>query len=110
MINTYQGLILPLVFDAFGVFLMKQFMEQIPDRARRGGGDRRCRPMCARSPGRLPIARPAVITLTILATVGVWNEFLHPLIAANRNELRTLPVGLSILRGATVSPTSGTPS
>ena len=30
MINTYQGLILPLVFDAFGVFLMKQFMEQIP--------------------------------------------------------------------------------
>ena len=41
-----------------------------------------------------------MITLTILATVGVWNEFLHPLIAANRNELRTLPVGLSILRGA----------
>ncbi len=40
-----------------------------------------------------------MITLTILATVGVWNEFLHPLIAANRNELRTLPVGLSILRG-----------
>ena len=30
LINTYPGLILPLVFDAFGVFLMKQFMEQIP--------------------------------------------------------------------------------
>ena len=39
-----------------------------------------------------------MITLTILATVGVWNEFLHPLIVANRNEMRTLPVGLSILR------------
>ena len=30
MINTYAGLILPLVFDVFGIFLMKQFMEQIP--------------------------------------------------------------------------------
>ena len=38
--------------------------------------------------------------MTILATVGSWNEFLHPLIAANRNELRTLPVGLAQLRGA----------
>ena len=100
MINTYQGLILPLVFDAFGVFLMKQFMEQIPSsskRRRRSTG-----PAAFRTFTRsfCPIARPAVITLTILATVGVWNEFLHPLIAANRNELRTLPVGLSILRGA----------
>ena len=37
-----------------------------------------------------------MITLTILATVGTWNEFIHPLIATNENELRTLPVGLSI--------------
>ena len=100
MINTYQGLILPLVFDAFGVFLMKQFMEQIPvelEEAAAIDGAGRVRTFTRVV---LPTARPAVITLTILATVGVWNEFLHPLIAANRNELRTLPVGLSILRGA----------
>jgi multiple sugar transport system permease protein len=100
MINTYQGLILPLVFDAFGVFLMKQFMEQIPielEEAAAIDGAGRLRTF---TKVVLPNARPAVITLTILATVGVWNEFLHPLIAANRNELRTLPVGLSILRGA----------
>ena len=41
-----------------------------------------------------------MITLTILATVGSWNEFIHPLIAVNRNEMRTLPVGLAQLRGA----------
>ena len=100
MINTYQGLIFPLLFDAFGVFLMKQFMEQIPielEEAAAIDGAGRFRTF---TQVVLPIARPAVITLTILATVGVWNEFLHPLIAANRNELRTLPVGLSILRAS----------
>ena len=108
MINTYQGLIFPLLFDAFGVFLMKQFMEQIPielEEAAAIDGAGRFRTF---TQVVLPIARPAVITLTILATVGVWNEFLHPLIAANRNELRTLPVGLSILRASSVRPRRGT--
>lgn len=98
-INTYTGLIVPLLFDAMGVFLMKQFMEQIPlevEEAAAIDGAGRWQTFARVI---LPIARPAVVTLTILATVGVWNEFLHPLIAANRNELRTLPVGLSQLRG-----------
>jgi multiple sugar transport system permease protein len=88
------------VFDAFGVFLMKQFMEQIPveiEEAAAIDGAGRLRTFFDVI---LPIARPAVITLTILSTVGVWNEFLHPLIAANQNNLRTLPVGLAQLRGA----------
>jgi multiple sugar transport system permease protein len=100
LINTYPGLILPLLFDAFGVFVMKQFMEQVPielEEAAAIDGAGRLRTFWSVV---LPTARPAVITLTILASVGVWNEFLHPLIAANRNELRTLPVGLSILRAA----------
>ena len=59
MINTYAGLILPLMFDAFGIFLMKQFMEQIPDRARRGGGHRRGRPVQTFTQVVLPMARPA---------------------------------------------------
>jgi multiple sugar transport system permease protein len=99
MINTYWGLIIPLVFDAFGIFLMKQFMEQIPidleEAAAIDGAGR----VGTFTKIILPIARPAVITLTILSTVGAWNEFLHPLIAANKNELRTLPVGLAQLQG-----------
>ena len=100
LINTYPGLIVPIVFDAFGIFLMKQFMEQIPleiEEAAAIDGAGRFRTF---TQVILPNARPAIITLTILATVGTWNEFLHPLIAANKNELRTLPVGLAQLRGA----------
>jgi multiple sugar transport system permease protein len=99
LINTYAGLILPLVFDAFGIFLTKQFMEQIPVEIEEAAAIDGASRWTTFTQVILPIARPAVITLTILATVGVWNEFLHPLIAANENDLRTLPVGLAQLRG-----------
>lgn len=99
LINTYAGLILPLLFDAMGVFLMKQFMEQIPVEIEEAAAIDGAGRLQTFARVVLPIARPAVITLTILATVGVWNEFLHPLIAANKNELRTLPVGLAQMRG-----------
>ncbi len=99
LINTYTGLILPLLFDAMGIFLMKQFMEGIPIELEEAAAIDGASRTATFTKVILPIARPAVITLTILSTVGVWNEFLHPLIATNRNELRTLPVGLALLRG-----------
>jgi multiple sugar transport system permease protein len=98
MINTYPGLIVPIMFDAFGIFLMKQFMEQIPVEIEEAAAIDGAGRFSTFTKVVLPNARPAVITLTILATVGSWNEFIHPLIAANKNELRTLPVGLAQLR------------
>lgn len=98
-INSYAGLIVPLVFDAFGIFLMKQFMEQIPIELEEAAAIDGAGRFTTFVKVILPIARPAVITLTILSTVGAWNEFLHPLIAANQNDMRTLPVGLAQLRG-----------
>jgi multiple sugar transport system permease protein len=100
LINTYAGLIVPLLFDAVGIFLMKQFMEQIPVEMEEAAAIDGAGRLATFTRVILPNARPAVITLTILSTVGSWNEFLHPLIAANRNDLRTLPVGLAQLRGA----------
>lgn len=98
-INSYLGLIVPLVFDAFGVFVMKQFMEQIPMEIEEAAAIDGAGRWQTFSRVILPIARPAVITLAILGTVGAWNEFLHPLIAANQSQMRTLPVGLAVLRG-----------
>jgi multiple sugar transport system permease protein len=100
MINTYAGLILPIMVDAVGIFVMKQFMEQIPAEIEEAAAIDGAGRWTTFTHVVLPIARPAVITLTILATVGSWNEFIHPLIAVNRNEMRTLPVGLAQLRGA----------
>ena len=98
------------MFDAFGIFLMKQFMEQIPVEIEEAAAIDGAGRFTTFTQVVLPIARPAVITLTILATVGSWNEFLHPLIAANRNELRTLPVGLAHAAGAFGEASRGTRS
>lgn len=101
LLNTYGGLILPLMVDAFGIFLMRQFFLGIPkemEEAARIDGAGVFRTYWSVI---LPMARPGLITLTILSFQGSWNEFLHPLIAAPGNpNLRTLPVGLASLRGA----------
>jgi multiple sugar transport system permease protein len=101
MLNSWGGLIIPLAVDAFGIFLMRQFFLSIPKEMEEA----------ARIDGAtvfqtyrriiLPLAAPGLIALTILSFQGSWNEFLHPLIAApNAPELRTLPVGLALLRGS----------
>jgi len=101
MLNTFAGLILPLAVDAFGIFLMRQFFLSIPkemeESARLDGAS------TFQTYWRivLPLATPGLIALTILSFQGSWNEFLHPLIAAPGDpSLRTLPVGLALLRGA----------
>lgn len=100
ILNSYSGLILPVVFDAFGIFLMKQFFEQLPRELEEAAAIDGAGVSQIFVRVMLPIAAPGLIVLTILATQGVWNDFLHPLIATPANpDLRTLPVGLAQLRG-----------
>jgi multiple sugar transport system permease protein len=101
ILNSYAGLIVPLMFDAFGIFLMKQFFEQLPGELEEAAAIDGATTFQVFWKVMLPIAAPGLIALTILSTQGAWNEFLHPLIAAPGNpDLRTLPVGLALLRGA----------
>lgn len=100
LIDTYAGLILPVLVLPFGIFLMKQFFESIPgeleDAARVDGASRFV--MFFRVV--LPLARPALIALIIFTFQGNWNEFMNPLIVINTNQnLYTLPLGLALLRG-----------
>ncbi|GAB4570353.1 MAG: carbohydrate ABC transporter permease [Anaerolineae bacterium] len=101
MLNTYQGLIVPVMVDAFGIFLMKQFFESIPheieEAAMVDGASRFT--MFFRVV--LPMATPALTALAIFSFQGTWNDFLQPLIIVSGNKsLWTLPLGLNFLRGA----------
>lgn len=99
-INTYQGMIVPLMFDASGVFLMKQFMEQVPLEAEEAAVLDGASRMQAFFKVVLPMAMPGLLTLTILHSIGIWNNFQDVLISTvGAPELRTLPVGLSQLLG-----------
>ena len=95
--DSYTALILPLLVDAAGVFIMKQFFESIPvsvEEAARIDGAGSFRTFWSVV---LPMARPALITLTILSFQGSWNEFPHTLVAVQDPELFTLPRGLADL-------------
>ncbi len=92
--NTHLAIMCLQAFSAFGVFLMKQFYEGVPDE------------LCeaARIDGlseygiwwhiMLPLSLPAISTLTIFTFVNTWNDFLGPLIYLTKTELKTIQIGL----------------
>jgi multiple sugar transport system permease protein len=95
--DSYTALILPIIADAAGVFIMKQFFESIPrsvEEAARIDGAGVFRTFWSVV---LPMARPALITLTIISFQGTWNELPHTLVAVQSPELFTLPRGLADL-------------
>lgn len=95
--NSYPALILPLAVDAAGVFIMKQFFEQIPPSVEEAARIDGAGPFRTFWSVVLPMARPALITLTILSFQGSWNELGHFIIATNDSSLYTLTRGLASL-------------
>lgn len=92
--NTHLSIILLQAFSAFGVFLMVQFYEGIPDsliEAARIDGMNDYQ-IYARI--MLPLSKPAISTLTIFTFVNTWNDYLGPLIYLTREELKTIQIGL----------------
>ncbi|MGQ0848803.1 MAG: carbohydrate ABC transporter permease [Actinomycetota bacterium] len=101
IINTYAGMVLPLAFDAFGIFLMKQFFELLPRELEEAAALDGATTWQTFRRVMLPLAAPGLIALSILSTQGAWNEFLHILIARiGEPDLMTLPVGLSTITAA----------
>jgi multiple sugar transport system permease protein len=97
MYNSYPALIVPIMADAAGIFIMKQFFESIPvsvEEAARIDGAGVFRTFWSVV---LPMGKPALITLTILSFQGSWNEFPHTLVAVQDPALFTLPRGLADL-------------
>lgn len=95
--DTYPALVLPLLVDAAGVFIMKQFFETIPEsveEAARIDGASTFRTFWSVV---LPMARPALITLTILSFQGSWNELPHFIVASQDPDLFTLTKGVATL-------------
>ncbi len=97
-IDSYQGLVVPGLTSAYGIFLMRQFMLTVPDElidaARIDGASE---PMIY---WRIviPLVKPALATLGTFTFIGAWNNFLWPLLVLNSRELFTLPLGINSLR------------
>ena len=98
-INTYQGLILPGVFSAFGTFLLRQNFLTIPPELEEAAFIDGASHWTVYRHIILPLGKPALATLGVFAFMGSWNAFLWPLFVVRDLELMTLPVGLATLHG-----------
>jgi multiple sugar transport system permease protein len=95
--NSYAGMIIPIMIDAAGIFIMKQFFESIPvsvEEAARIDGAGVFRTFWTIV---LPMATPALVTLFILSFQGSWNEFAHFVVSRNDPDLNTLTTGVASL-------------
>ena len=99
MINSLQGIIVPSLTSAYGIFLMRQFIMGIPDElidaARIDGASE---PLIYFRIV-LPLIGPALATLGTFTFISSWNSFLWPLLVLDKPELFTIPLGLNTLRG-----------
>lgn len=94
LLDSYQGLIVPAAFSAFGTFLLRQFMLTIPpalDEAAEIDGTTRWQLFWDVI---MPLARPGLITLAIFTFMGNYGSFFWPLILIKSEHLRTLPIGM----------------
>ena len=99
LVNTYAGVLIPGLASIFGIFLIRQFAFSIPDdlidAARLdGAGEGRIFWTVA-----LPLLKPILVTLALFTFMGVWNDFLWPLIILTDDAKYTLPVALANLSG-----------
>lgn len=101
ILNTYHSLILPGMGSAFGVILLKQFMDGLPEslfdaaRIDGAGSFRMLISLVA------PLTRPAMSSLMIFTFLQKWNDFLWPFISITKKEIMTVPVGIVFFRGQT---------
>lgn len=99
LINTYAGLFLPGLFNAFGTFLMRQYFMGVPKALEEAA--------CLDGAGyiriffqiMLPLAKTGLAVLAVTSFMGAWNDFLWPLLVASDDLHTTLPLFLSQLQG-----------
>ena len=95
-LDSYAALIAPFAASAFGTFLLRQAFLAVPealeDAARLDG----CTGLSFLWHVLLPLSRPTVLAFALVALVAHWNDYFWPLIVTNRDEIRTLPIGLAM--------------
>lgn len=95
-VNSYEGLVLPFAFTAFGTFLMRQFFRGIPFELEEAARVDGAGPLRSLVQIIVPLAKPAVAVLTVFTFMAFWNSYLWPLIiVSDYADMGTIPIGLA---------------
>jgi ABC-type glycerol-3-phosphate transport system permease component len=99
LLNSYWGVILPRAAEAFGIFMVRQFMVSIPDElleaARLDGASE----LTIFLKVVLPLSKPIIAVLIIFTFMWRWNDFVLPLVILTDQEMYTVQLGLNLLKG-----------
>ena len=97
LVNSTPGVLVPWLASVFGIYLVKQYAQSLPDELLEAAR------MDGAGEGRiflevvLPLLKPIIVTLAVLAFMGCWNDFMWPLIVLTDRDMQTLPVALATL-------------
>lgn len=93
-IDKYQALIVPFLANAFGVFMIRQSFKAIPRELEEAAKLDGCGRFRFLTQILLPLCKPILASQALFAFMGNWNSYQWPLIITNRDEMRTLQIGL----------------
>ena len=99
LLNTYPALIFPIV-NAFGVFLVRQFMLSIPNDLLEAARIDGCSEHRIFFLLVLPLITTVLVSLTIFTFISSWNDFLWPLVIASKPHMKTLTLAIAALKGS----------
>lgn len=99
-LDTYKALIIPNLSTALGIFLMRQFFLTIPKDYYEAAAIDGATKFQFFVKVLLPLSRPAIGSLAIYSFLMTWNQYMWPLLVTNRDEMRTVQIGISMLQMA----------
>lgn len=99
LLNTYPALFLPVI-NAFGVFLIRQFMVNVPDELLEAARIDGCGENKVFLFIVMPLMKTVLVSLTIFTFITCWNDFLWPLVVVTKPQMQTLTLAVSALKGS----------
>lgn len=103
-LNTFRALIIPGIFSAFALFLLRQAFLQIPLEIEESALIDGANPLQVLWHITLPLSVPALAAFAVITIQAAWNDFLYPLVIANTPTTRVVTIGITLLQGERDTP------
>lgn len=103
-INSFKALIVPGMFSAFALFLLRQAFMQIPIEIEEAAIIDGANPLRVLWHITLPLSVPALAAFAVITVQAAWNDFLYPLVVTNSSDTRVVTIGIALLQGERQTP------
>lgn len=100
LLDSYPGLILPMIASPLGVIILKSFFDGVPKEVIESATIDGCSKFKLYYKIVLPLAKPALAAIGIFTFIGSWNNFLWPFLSVLSESLYTLPIGIPLFNSA----------